>query len=92
MRTWLMPTFGKIILALVLFFIVTSVTSLLTSLVMMDYHPTGVPFTFLETWGPCLAGSNCSKFNNWALAGDVIVWYLVSASILYWRARRQIRK
>ena len=47
-----------------------------------DSFPLGFPFVFWETWGPCRPGDDCALFKGWALVGDVVVWYIISAMIL----------
>ena len=47
-----------------------------------DTFPMGFPLQFYLSWGPCQAGQNCSESNWVFLIVDILIWYLISASIV----------
>lgn len=54
----------------------------------IDYWPTGFPFVFYWSGGPCLQGMVCSGSNIWALIFDIAFWYLAFCLIIYaWKKR-----
>lgn len=81
-RNFLVPTWGKLILAGFLFFLFGWIIwpGIIESL-MTDAYPIGFPFT-IQADGLCPPTYHCVNFSWVALIGDLIVWYLVSATIL----------
>jgi len=88
MKTILKPTILKIILALVLFLVFSWLWQMYILSTISDTFPLGFPLQFFLAWGPCQAGQNCSEFNGLFLVLDIILWYIISA-ILVWRFQKK---
>ncbi len=66
---------AKIIMGLLLFLLVTYIYS--ATWQVADYWAVGWPLHFSETWGPCFGDAVCERSNYFALAFDIVFWYLV---------------
>jgi len=75
----LKPSLWKLLLALVLLYISSTLWRAYVISRISDTFPLGFPFQFYLSWGPCQAGQNCSESNWLFLVIDMILWYVVSA-------------
>ena len=48
---------------------------------MMDYLASGFPFTYYESWGPCIQAGECSRSTPLGLAADLAIFYILSCLI-----------
>jgi hypothetical protein len=81
-ETMLRPTIFKTLLTLSLVYLSGALWRVYIISRIGDSFPFGFPFVFWETWGPCRPGDNCASFSWWALIGDIVIWYIISAVIL----------
>ena len=91
MKTILTPTILKIILTFVLFIITSLLWRNYVISTISDTFPWGFPLQFYLAWGPCAAGETCYEFNGLWLLLDLVIWYVVSAFIIYYASKRKWR-
>jgi hypothetical protein len=73
----------KIVFTIFLFFGSSALSAAIVPRFISDTFPTGFPFWFYLAWGPCPPGQVCSEFNGLYLVLDLIIWYGISALIVY---------
>jgi hypothetical protein len=81
------PNRWTISLALILFFLSSVLSRLLVMSYISDTFPLGFPVQFFISWGPCPPNQNCSEFNGTSLVFDIIIWYAISALVVF-RAKK----
>lgn len=79
MRSFLKPSFLKIVVAIALFVLSSWLWRMLVMATISDTFPHGFPLQFYEAWGPCPLGENCSEFNGINLLFDGLIWYGIGA-------------
>ena len=87
MKTILTPTILKIILTFVLFIITSLLWRNYVISTISDTFPWGFPLQFYLAWGPCIPGETCYEFNGLWLSLDLVIWYVVSAFIIYYASK-----
>ena len=91
MITLLKPSFWKIILTFTLFIVTSLLWRSYVTSTISDTLPWGFPLQFYLAWGPCPPGESCYEFNGLWLFLDIVIWYVVSAFIIYYASKRKWR-
>ena len=88
MKSFLKPSLLKIILTIVLFLVASYLWQVLITSRITDIFPLGFPLPFYMAWGPCQPDETCYEFNGLWLFLDIVIWYVVSAFIIFHASKR----
>ena len=89
MKAFFKPSPPKIILAFALFIVASYLWRIVVISRISDTFPWGFPLQFYLSWGPCPRGEVCSEFNGLWLFLDLVIWFIVSAFIIYYASKRK---
>ncbi len=82
MKAILKPTLLKILVALLLFVLFSSLWRLYVISAISDTFPWGFPLQFYMAWGPCPPGEICSESNLFFMILDLAFWYVVGGFLV----------